>query len=160
MYDTILLSIPLATITEHIPRLARTAATALSDRHNTPTTEAQRLDRCSWSMTRTCGVGLYQRAVSVQRAVAAGRRPLQHALRPLGVMDDASFRNDYSYSCSYRPACRSSATAWQLVHHFNSTTTLRQQQQQQQQQQHAATAAGCKVAEVYMSISQNGQSAV
>ena len=62
------------------------------------TAEEQMLDRCSRSMTRTSGVGLFLRVVGGQRA--AGGPPLRHAMLPLGVVQDASFRNVYSYSCS------------------------------------------------------------
>ena len=54
---------------------------------NTAKAEAQWLEKCSCSMTRMSGVGLFQRAVGGQRA--AGGPPLRHALLPLGVVDDS-----------------------------------------------------------------------
>ena len=52
---------------------------------NTAKAEAQWLEKCSCSMTRMSGVGLFQRAVGGQRA--AGGPPLWPALLPLGVVD-------------------------------------------------------------------------
>ena len=78
--------IGLHTITEHLPCLAHTA---VSYRHCTAAAEAQRLERCSCSMTRTRGVGLFRWAVGGQWA--ADGPPLRHALLALGLVHDSSF---------------------------------------------------------------------